>query len=100
VFAQFAASWGLQRGYSTNAFAKPQFATSIQVLPASLGRIEIARRDAVVELSWTNQAPQAELWSTTNLADGPWAPWPVALTTNGVSLTNVTGQQFFRLRLP
>ena len=101
VFASFAATRGLQRGYSTNAFSKPQFATSVSVLPdAPVARLGLARREAVLELSWPDMTEPPELWTTTNVADGPWWLWPEPLTTNFLTVTNAGGHQYFRLKMP
>ena len=101
VFASFAATRSLQRGYNTNAFSKPQFATSISVLPAApAARLDIARHEALLELSWPAMTGPPELWTTTNLAEGPWWLWPEPLTTNFLTVTNAGGQQFFRLKMP
>ena len=54
-------------------------------------------------LSWpalAGQTGQPEMWATTNLATGPWLPFTGPLTTNFLMVTNATGQQFFRLKMP
>ncbi len=99
VFAMYATTRGLLCGTTTNAFSLPQFATTIQVQPETAApTLSIARRDSAVDLWWPETSGTPELWTTTNLADGPWALWPDPLTTNFLTLTNPAGQRFFRLK--
>ena len=104
VFASFAASRGLQQGYTTNAFSKPQFATRVTVSPDAAPpavTLSIARRASLLDLWWPPLATMPELWTTTNLAGGPWWQWPEPLVTNFLTITNAqSSPQFFRLKLP
>ena len=62
--------------------------------------LSIARRASLLDLWWPPLATMPELWTTTNLADGPWWQWPEPLVTNFLTITNAPGQKFFRLKAP
>jgi hypothetical protein len=103
VFARYTGSGGLVRGYMAEGFTKPSLATTIQVEGASGVKLTIARREALIELSWPELGGAAglpEIWRTTNVADGPWSLLPGPVTTNFLLITNTASQEFFRLKLP
>ena len=100
LLAHYAGPGSLKTGSSTNSYNRSQFATRITALPEAPVTLSIAQRTAGVELSWPPMAAPPELWTTTNLPGGPWSLWPDPLVTNFLTITNATGQQYFRLKLP
>jgi hypothetical protein len=99
LLAHYAGPGSLKTGPSTNAYNRSQFATRITALPEAAVTLAIAQGAAGVEFSWPPMAASPELWTTTNLPGGPWSLWPDPLVTNFLTITNATGQQYFRLRL-
>ncbi len=100
LLATYAGPGSLRAGPATNAFNRTQFATRITALPEAAVTLAIAQRTAGIELSWPPMAAPPELWTTTNLAGNQWSLWPEPVATNFLTITNTTGQQFFRLRMP
>ena len=100
VFASYAASRGLTSGRTTNIFSRPQFATTISVVPLPTLSIQSQGSNAI--LSWPTNVGDWQLWSATNLLPPVgWQPWFGPRLTNGglisTPVTPTNASRFFRL---
>jgi hypothetical protein len=68
-----------------------------QTASATAPQLHIARSDSQVTIWWNAALSGFTLQSTTNLANPDWTTVP-GVTTNGITVTNPTGNTFFRLR--
>jgi hypothetical protein len=73
------------------------YGVTLQQTGAAPPQLHIAHSGAQVTIWWDAAISGFTLQSTTNLANPDWTAVP-GVTTNGITLTNPSGNTFFRLR--
>lgn len=73
------------------------YGVTLQQTGSAPPQLHIARSGPQVTIWWAAAYSGFTLQSTTNLANPAWTTVP-GVTTNGITLTNPTGNTFFRLR--